>query len=304
MGRLHRVLIANRGEIAIRIARAADTLGIESVAVYSPVDERSLHTRMATTAAALPGQAVAAYLDADAIVAAALEHGCDCVHPGYGFLAEQAAFAKRCAAAKLTFIGPSPASLAQAGDKVEARQLADLLGVPIVEGSHGTVGSAREAAGVAVEIGYPVMLKAASGGGGRGMRVVRTRDEMASAFERCRSEAAAAFGDSALFVERLIERPRHIEVQILADAAGNVVHLHDRDCSVQLRHQKLIEVAPAPGLGAELRGRISPPRSRWHACSVWSTPAPSSSSCRPRPACTTSSRSTRGSRSSTPSPSR
>lgn len=258
MGRLKRVLIANRGEIAIRIARAADSLGMDSVAVYASVDERSLHTRLATEARLIgtPDQAVAAYLDIDAVVAAALESGCDCVHPGYGFLAENAAFAERCAAEGLTFVGPSPASLALFGDKVQARAQAQQLGIPVVRGSAGAVATADEAASVAADIGYPVMLKAAAGGGGRGMRVVASADELAAAFDRCRGEAAAAFGDGSLFVERLVERPRHIEVQILGDGAGNVVHLFDRDCSVQIRHQKVVEIAPAPGLDATLRERI------------------------------------------------
>ncbi len=256
MGRLHRVLIANRGEIAIRIARAADALGIESVAVYASIDARSMHTRLATMAVALPGDAVTAYLDAESIVAAAVASGCDCVHPGYGFLAEQAAFAERCGAAGLAFVGPTPATLALFGDKVAARRLARSLGIPVVEGSDGAVASAADAADVAAEIGYPIMLKAAAGGGGRGMRLVTGPGEMAAAFERCRGEATAAFGDGTLFVERVIERPRHIEVQVVGDAHGSVVHLHDRDCSVQQRHQKLVEVAPAPGLAAELREQI------------------------------------------------
>jgi acetyl/propionyl-CoA carboxylase alpha subunit/acetyl-CoA carboxylase carboxyltransferase component len=257
-GPLRRVLIANRGEIAIRIARAADALGIESVAVYPPADERSLHTRVATERHAIGGDGdpVAAYLDAEALVAVAVESGCDCVHPGYGFLAENTAFAERCAAAGITFIGPPPDALALFGDKVAARALARKLGVAVVEGSDDAVASAAEAADAAAAVGYPVMLKAAAGGGGRGMRVVERAGEMAEAFERCRGEAAAAFGDGTLFVERLLPRPRHIEVQVLADTHGGVVHLFDRDCSVQLRNQKVIEVAPAPGLDPELREQI------------------------------------------------
>jgi acetyl/propionyl-CoA carboxylase alpha subunit/acetyl-CoA carboxylase carboxyltransferase component len=257
-GSLRRVLIANRGEIAIRIARAADALGIESVAVYPALDEWSLHTRVATEARQIggPSDAIAAYLDAASIVGVAASTDCDGVHPGYGFLAENAAFAAACAAAGIKFVGPSPAALALFGDKVRARELAQSLGIPVVPGTTGAVASAEEAAKEASELGYPVMLKAAAGGGGRGMRAVHGPGEITEAFERCRSEAAAAFGDGSVFIERLVDRPRHIEVQILADAHGNVVHLHDRDCSVQIRNQKVVEVAPAPGVDPALRERI------------------------------------------------
>jgi len=257
VGSHHRVLIANRGEIAIRIAKAADGLGIESVAIYPPADERSLHTRVTTTRHALAATAdpIAAYLDVEAVVAAALDADCDCVHPGYGFLAEHAGFAERCAAAGVTFIGPRPETLALFGDKVAARALARSIGVPVLGGS-AAVATAADAARAADEIGYPVMLKAAAGGGGRGMRAVSRPDDLAEAFERCRSEAMTAFGNDDVFVERLLERPRHIEVQVLADTHGHVVHLFDRDCSVQLRNQKVVEVAPAPGLEPGLRSRI------------------------------------------------
>jgi acetyl/propionyl-CoA carboxylase alpha subunit/acetyl-CoA carboxylase carboxyltransferase component len=252
------VLIANRGEIAIRIARAAEALGIESVAVYPPVDAESLHTRVTTHRREIgaPGAAVGAYLDAAALLAVAEETGCDCVHPGYGFLAENADFAARCAAAGLTFVGPSPDALALFGDKVRARALATSMGIPTVAGSRDAVESAEDAARVADEVGYPVMLKASAGGGGRGMRAVSRPEELAEAFARCRSEATAAFGNGALFVERLIGRPRHVEVQILGDHGGDVVHLFDRDCSVQLRNQKVVEIAPAPNLDDDLRQRM------------------------------------------------
>jgi acetyl/propionyl-CoA carboxylase alpha subunit/acetyl-CoA carboxylase carboxyltransferase component len=258
VGSLQRVLVSNRGEIAIRIARAAAGLGMESVAVYAPVDALSLHTRVATDARPIgvTGDPVAAYLDAEAMVQVASATGCDCVHPGYGFLAENAAFAEGCAAAGLTFVGPSPAALSLFGDKVRALTLARALDIPVVPGSGRALSSAADAALVASDIGYPVMLKASAGGGGRGMRAVARADEIGEAFDRCRSEAEAAFGDGSLFVERLVSRPRHVEVQILADAYGTVVHLHDRDCSVQLRNQKVIEIAPAPGLDAALRRRI------------------------------------------------
>ncbi|WP_420610336.1 carboxyl transferase domain-containing protein [Candidatus Poriferisodalis sp.] len=252
-----RVLIANRGEIAIRIAKAAGALGIETVAVHAPVDERSLHLVAADQVAPLPGgDPLAAYLNIDALLRIATEHGCDCVHPGYGFLAENAALAAACAEAGLTFVGPAADTLELFGDKVRARALAASIDVPVAGGSPGAVADAAAAADAAAEIGLPVMLKAAAGGGGRGMRAVERIEDIAEAFERCSSEAAAAFGDGAVFVERLVERPRHIEVQVLADVHGNVAHLWERDCSVQQRNQKVIEIAPAPGLDASLRDRL------------------------------------------------
>ncbi|MFT6435425.1 MAG: pyruvate carboxylase, partial [Candidatus Azotimanducaceae bacterium] len=253
-----RVLIANRGEIAIRIARAARGLGMESVSVYAAVDQLALHTRVTTEAKLIgqPGDTVAAYLDIEALVQAAKDTGCDCVHPGYGFLSENAEFALRCAEEGLTFVGPSAKVLSLFGDKVQARELALSLDIPIVAGSENQLLSGKDAIIVARKIGYPIMLKAAAGGGGRGMRAVEGEDEMLDAFERCSSEAAAAFGNGAMFIEKLIVSPRHIEVQIIADAEGNVVHLHERDCSVQLRNQKVIEIAPAFGLDEELKNKI------------------------------------------------
>jgi acetyl/propionyl-CoA carboxylase alpha subunit/acetyl-CoA carboxylase carboxyltransferase component len=261
MGLHRKVLISARGEIAIRIAKAASALGMESVSIYPPADALSLHTRVTTEAREIGSRngadPVRAYLDAEAILGIARSAGCDCVHPGYGFLAENAAFAAACAARGLAFVGPPPAALALFGNKVRARSLARSLHIPVVPGSDGPVASATEAGDLAArELGYPVMLKAAAGGGGRGMRRVDGPGAMAEAFERCRSEAEAAFGDGTLFVEKLVARPRHIEVQVLADSAGAVVHLHERDCSVQLRHQKAVEVAPAPGLDAALREKI------------------------------------------------
>ncbi len=254
-----RVLIANRGEIAIRVARAASALGVESVAVHAPADALSLHTRI-TTASRPIGDAAAdpvrAYLDIDALIQAAKASGCDCVHPGYGFLSENAVFAQRCLSEGLAFIGPRPDTLGLFGDKTRARKLAQSLGIPVVPGSPHALASADEASAAAKALGYPVMLKAAAGGGGRGMRAVDSAGEMAAAFARCQSEAQAAFGDGAVFLEKLVARPRHIEVQILADSHGDVVHLHERDCSVQLRNQKVVEIAPAPGLDPALRERI------------------------------------------------
>src|SRR5688572_3156782 len=230
---------------------------MESVGVYATVDSLSLHTRFTTLSAEIGGgAAIGAYLDGPALVQAAVRHGCDCVHPGYGFLAENAAFAELCAAAGLVFIGPLPAALELFGDKVKARAFAESIGVPVVPGSARPVVSAEEAIAIARDLGYPMMLKASAGGGGRGMRRVERSTEMPEAFERCRSEAQAAFGDGSLFLARVIDRPRHIEVQILADAHGKVVHLHERDCSVQQRNQKVIEIAPAPRLDPEVRKRI------------------------------------------------
>ena len=255
-----RVLIANRGEIAIRIARAASALGIETVSVYSRADEAALHTKLTHHSVALPdaegGGAVGAYLSIEGIVHAALTHGCDAIHPGYGFLSENAEFARRCAGAGLRFIGPSPAALDLFGDKVQARQFAQSLGVPIINGSEVPLGSPDEARTLAQAIGYPAMLKAAAGGGGRGMRRVLREEDLAESFQRCQSEAEAAFGDGSVFLEKLIAQPRHIEVQVVGDATGKVVHLRERDCSVQLRHQKVVEVAPAPNLEGDLRERI------------------------------------------------
>lgn len=252
---LKRVLIANRGEIAIRIARAAASLGVDSVAVFTQPDSMSLHTRLAGSAREIGGDAIRGYLDIEAIIAAAKASGSDCAHPGYGFLSENTLFAERCQAEGLHFIGPSPKSLKLFGDKVAARAFAQGQGIPVVPGA-AALASATEAKERAKSIGYPVMLKASAGGGGRGMRAVTRPDEMDDAFARCQSEAEAAFGDRAVFLEKIVPRPRHIEVQVLGDGKGNVVHLHERDCSVQLRNQKVVEVAPAPNLDAGLRQRI------------------------------------------------
>ena len=253
-----RVFISNRGEIAIRIAKSATVLGVESVGVYPAIDALSLHTRGMTESHQIgtAEDSVGAYLNAEALVQTAKASGCDCLHPGYGFLSENAVFAELCAAEGITFIGPPPAALSLFGNKVRARALAESLGIPVVPGSAEPIGSVREAENLANELGYPVMLKAAAGGGGRGLRVVERAEQLAEALARCRSEAQAAFGNDSVFIEKLVARPRHIEVQILADSHGNVVHLHERDCSVQLRHQKIVEVAPAPNLDADLREQM------------------------------------------------
>ncbi|PWR23309.1 acetyl-CoA carboxylase family protein [Zavarzinia compransoris] len=252
-----RILIANRGEIAIRIARAAAALGSESVAVHGADDARSLHVAAADRAVALPGAGVAAYLDGAALIAAAKAEGCDALHPGYGFLAENAGFAAAVLAAGIAFIGPTPETLALFGDKLAARRLAEENGVPVIEGTTRATGlGCAEAFMRKLGPEVPVMVKAAAGGGGRGMRVVRAPAELAEAFARCASEAKAAFGDDALFVERFIPAARHVEIQILGDGTGAVGHLFERDCSLQRRHQKLVEIAPAPGLPPETRARL------------------------------------------------
>ncbi|MCP5178653.1 MAG: ATP-grasp domain-containing protein [Pseudomonadales bacterium] len=251
-----RVLIANRGEIAIRIRRALHAMGAEAVAVHAAIDANSLHIRGCDAVRTLPGAGIAPYLDAEAIIEAARETGCQAIHPGYGFLAENAAFARACDTAGLTFVGPSPEVLALFGDKTRALTLARELGIPVIPGSDGVLDNAAAAIEAAARIGYPVMLKAAAGGGGRGMRVVSDAAGMADAFARAGSEAAAAFGDGSLFLERRIERPRHIEIQILADTQGNCVHLFERDCSVQRRHQKVVEIAPAVGLDTPVREKL------------------------------------------------
>ena len=243
------------------MARAAAALGMESVSVYAPADALSLHTRVSTESRALntslaTSDPVSAYLDVEALIEVAKASRCDCVHPGYGFLSENAAFAQRCLEEGIVFIGPRPATLALFGDKTKARELARSVGIPIIPGSPGALSGAEEAVAIAKKLGYPVMLKAAAGGGGRGMRAVAGAGEMPAAFARCQSEALAAFGDGSVFIEKLLARPRHIEVQILGDGHGNIIHLYERDCSVQLRNQKVIEIAPAPKLEAGLRRRV------------------------------------------------
>lgn len=253
-----KVLTANRGEIAIRIFRACTELGIRTVAIYSHEDLLSIHRYKADEAyqVGTPGDPIGAYLDQDAIIELALRRGVDAIHPGYGFLSENADFARKCAAAGVVFIGPSPEVLELMGDKRSARNVAIEAGVPVVPGSDGPVNTAAEAEAFVAGCGYPIILKAAFGGGGRGMRVVRSADGLAEAFERASSEAKAAFGRGELFVERLIEDAKHIEVQLLGDHHGNCVHLFERDCSIQRRHQKVIEFAPAVSLGEGTRDAI------------------------------------------------
>ena len=253
------VLIANRGEIAVRVARAAKTLGINPISIFASADSESLHTKLTEQSIELVGQEndpVSAYLDVQQIINIAKERDCQLIHPGYGFLSENAEFARQCAATGIEFIGPTPEVLELFGDKVRARQLAESLSIPTIPGSEETLNSVESAKKIAKKIGYPIMLKAASGGGGRGMRAVHSDKELKTAFERCSSEAKSSFGDASLFLEKLIESPRHIEIQILADQKGDTLHLFERDCSVQERNQKVIEIAPAPNLDKTLLNKL------------------------------------------------
>ena len=254
---LRRVLIANRGEIALRVLRACRELGIETVAVYSQADADALHVQLAGQAVCIgPARAADSYLNQDALLTVAKATGCDGVHPGYGFLSENADFADACAAAGLTFIGPSGDAIRKAGSKSAARDLMRAAGVPVTPGSDGPVASVEEALTAAESVGYPVLLKASAGGGGRGIRRCDRPEDLSAAFAEAKAEAQACFGNDEMYLEKLVLRPRHIEFQVLADRYGNVIHLGDRDCSVQRRNQKLIEEAPARCLTPELRERM------------------------------------------------
>ncbi len=251
---IRKLLVANRSEIAIRVFRTASELGLRTVAIYTHEDRYALHRFKADEAYEIgkPGEPLRAYLDVDAIVSLAKSHGVDAIHPGYGFLSENPAFAAACADAGITFVGPSPELLRQLGDKTAARAIAKAAGVPVLEGSE-SVRTSVAATKAAQKLGYPVILKAAHGGGGRGMRVVRSADDLSDAFEAAQNESKSAFGSPDLFVEKFVEAARHIEVQLLGDAHGGLVHLWERDCSVQRRHQKVVEIAPAPNLPEEVR---------------------------------------------------
>ncbi len=254
---LKRVLVANRGEIALRVIRACEELGIESVAVYSEADYRSAHVLAADRAVLLgPAPAAESYLRIDRLVDVAREMECDAVHPGYGFLAERAPFARAVEEAGLIFIGPPPTAIEAMGDKTRARQAMIAAGVPVVPGTAEALADGAEAERAAAEVGYPVMLKASAGGGGKGMRVVREPKDLVASFEAASREATAAFGDGRVYVERFLDGPRHIEIQVLADAHGTVLHLGERECSIQRRHQKLIEEAPSPVVTPELRRQM------------------------------------------------
>jgi acetyl-CoA carboxylase biotin carboxylase subunit len=252
-----KVLIANRGEIALRIIRACRELGIQTVAVYSEADRESLHVRFADDDVCIgPPPARDSYLKIPQIIAAAEITGADAIHPGYGFLAENAEFAEIVRASNITFIGPTPDQIRAMGDKAEARRLAQAADVPIVPGTPGPVGDVEEAIKAAHEIGFPVIIKAAAGGGGKGMRVAMEEEDFARHFQLARSEALAAFGNDAVYLEKFLERPRHVEIQVFGDQQGRVAHLSERDCSTQRRHQKLIEEAPSPALTPDLRDRM------------------------------------------------
>ncbi|MCP9835126.1 MULTISPECIES: acetyl-CoA carboxylase biotin carboxylase subunit [unclassified Cyanobium] len=252
-----KLLIANRGEIALRILRSCRELGIATVAVYSTVDKNALHVQLADEAVCV-GEAPSSrsYLNVPNILAAATSRGADAIHPGYGFLAENADFAEKCLDHGLIFVGPSPAAILAMGDKSTAKITMQQVGVPTIPGSEGLLQDPAEAADLAEAMGYPVMIKATAGGGGRGMRLVTDADQLESLFRAAQGEAEAAFGNPGLYMEKFIDRPRHVEVQVLADRHGNVVHLGERDCSIQRRHQKLLEEAPSPGLDPELRRRM------------------------------------------------
>jgi acetyl-CoA carboxylase biotin carboxylase subunit len=257
MREIRKILIANRGEIANRIIWTCKEMGIKTVAVHSEADREALHVRFADEAVCIgPAPSTQSYLNIPAIISAAEITNADAVHPGYGFLAESATFAKVCEDCNIKFIGPRPDVIAMMGDKVEARRTMKAAGVPILPGTSEPVESADEVKGLVEEIGFPVIIKAAAGGGGRGMRIVRKQEELESQLETAQAEALAAFKNGAVYVERYIERPRHIEIQILADEHGNCVSLGERECTIQRRHQKLLEEAPSPVITPELREKM------------------------------------------------
>jgi acetyl-CoA carboxylase biotin carboxylase subunit len=257
MRRFRKILIANRGEIACRIIWTCKEMGIQTVAVHSTADRDSLHVRFADEAVCIGGPTSAqSYLNITSVIAAAEITNVDAIHPGYGFLAESAQFAEICEACNVKFIGPRPEVIRMMGDKVEARRAMKEAGLPILPGSPDPLKSEEEALAVAREIGYPVIIKAAAGGGGRGMRIVRAEEELGPSMQTASNEAAAAFKNGDVYIEKYIENPRHIEIQVLADEHGHCIHLGERDCSIQRRHQKLIEEAPSPVLTPELREKM------------------------------------------------
>ncbi len=249
-----KILIANRGEIALRIIRTCRELGIKTVAVFSEADRLSLHVRFADEAVCIgPPPSKESYLNIPRLVAAAEVTNADAIHPGYGFLAENAGFAEICASSGVTFIGPDPNAITRMGDKSLAKETMRKSGVPVIPGSDGVVDNLKDAKGIAAEIGYPVIIKATAGGGGRGMRIVREESELENSFKTASHEAETAFGNPSLYIEKFLEEPRHIEIQIMGDKHGNVVHFGERDCSIQRRHQKLVEESPSPALTNEIR---------------------------------------------------
>jgi acetyl-CoA carboxylase, biotin carboxylase subunit len=252
-----KILIANRGEIALRILTACKELGIRTVAVYSEADRNALHVRFADEAICIgPPRSTESYLNIPQVISAAEIANVDAIHPGYGFLSENANFAEVCEASHITFIGPSPESLRLMGEKDKARKEMAAAGLPIIPGSPGVVPDEEAARKIAEEVGYPLIIKAAEGGGGRGMRVVREKSELIAAFQTARTEAEQAFGSANVYIEKLIERPRHIEFQVLGDKHGSVIHLGERECSIQRRHQKLLEESPSPIIDAKTRKRM------------------------------------------------
>jgi len=254
MSDLQKILIANRGEIALRVIRTCHEMGINTVAVYSTIDRDALHVRFANEAVCIgPAASGESYLRPDRIIAAAEVTGADAIHPGYGFLAENAEFSQICADNDIEFIGPSAETIGLMGEKSKAKERMHAAGVPIVEGSDGTVGDFDEAFEIASDIGFPVMVKAAAGGGGTGMRLVRKAEEFENAFNGARSEADAAFGNPEVYIEKFVENPRHVEIQVLGDGKGNVMHFGERECSIQRRHQKLVEECPSPIMDEALR---------------------------------------------------
>ncbi len=252
-----KILIANRGEIALRIHRACHEMGIKTVAVHSTADADAMYVRLADESICIgPPPSADSYLDIPSIISAAEITAADAIHPGYGFLSENAHFADVIAEHKITFIGPSADHIRLMGNKIAAKETVKKLGIPVVPGSDGEVTSAEDAEKTAKDIGFPVLLKAASGGGGRGMKVVEKKEDVVAAFRACRTEAKAAFGDDTVYMEKFLKGPRHIEFQVLGDAHGNAVHLGERDCSLQRRHQKILEEAPSPALTTEQRDRM------------------------------------------------
>lgn len=258
MAMKNKLLVANRGEIAVRIIRAAKELGIETVAVYSDADQESLHVKLADEAICIgPAASKDSYLNKNSILSAAIATGCNAIHPGYGFLSENSDFAEMVERCHLHFVGPRSETIAKIGDKASARKIAKQLNVPIVIGSDGIITGLDEGLQIAKSIGYPVMIKASSGGGGRGISIACSEDEFKSAFQRTQMEATASFGDPSLYIEKFIESPRHIEIQIIADQKGNTVHLFERDCSLQRRNQKVLEEAPSPFMSDILRRKMT-----------------------------------------------
>lgn len=254
---LEKILIANRGEIAVRIIRAARELGVKTVAVYSQADRDALHVQLADEAVCVgPAPSMKSYLVQDNIIMAALNTGAQAIHPGYGFLAENADFARKCEAEGLKFIGPSADAIDSMGNKAQARESAIAAGVPVVPGSDGTVDSIEEALTFARKVGFPVLVKASAGGGGKGMRVAVDEADLAKQFVAAKTEAGAAFGNDEVYLERYLLRPRHVEIQLLTDTHGNALYLFERDCSIQRRHQKLLEEAPSPALDEETRKKM------------------------------------------------